>query len=189
MTDPSRSAAGARDTSALHRLLSSVFVPLAVTGLAYALWAISDRVLVIGPFDRATFGWFVVIPVWLAAPVAAGFTWRSLSRSESRSAALIVSTVLTMIAAGLFWQATAFPDCEFGAVRGPIDWLIPSLVLGAVIGGGLGVSGLVATNFARRGQRWRAVLAGAGAELAMVFVAILVATLDIIGPGCQRAHP
>jgi hypothetical protein len=127
--------------------------------------------------------------VWLAVPVAAGFAWRSLSPREGRIAALVVGSVVAVSAAVLFWQAAAFPDCEFGAIRGPIDWVIPSLVVGAVIGGGLCLSGLVATSFARQGRGWPAVLAGMGAEAVMVLVAILVFTVDIVGPGCQRPQP
>ncbi len=62
------------------RYVAAVLVPLALVGLAYVLWWISDRLLYVGPLDRAAFGWVVVVPVWIAAPVAAGFVWRTLDR-------------------------------------------------------------------------------------------------------------
>src|SRR5437773_887043 len=54
------------------RFFVGVAVPLALVVLAYFLWQVSDRLLYIGPLDRAAFEWSVVIPIWIGAPVAAG---------------------------------------------------------------------------------------------------------------------
>jgi hypothetical protein len=164
----------------------AVVVPLGVVVAAYALWWISDRLVTIGPLDRAAFGWGVVIPVFVAAPVVAGFVWRRLLPRQALLAAAVVAAAIGCGAAILFWAAVSFPDCEFGAIRGPVDWVLPSLILGGVIGAGLAASGLLASRFARDGQPWRAVIAGIGAEVAMVAVAILVGGLLLLGPGCQR---
>jgi len=64
--------------------------------------------------------------------------------------------------------------------------MLPSLILGGVIGGELAVSGLLASRIAREGRPWRAAAIGAGAEVGMVFAAILVAGTMLLGPGCQR---
>jgi hypothetical protein len=168
------------------RLMVGVVVPLTVVALAYALWWVSDRLLYIGPFDRAAFGWLVVIPVWLAAPVAAAFAWRRLTSRDSIVAAIVVGTMITGLAAVLFWQSVAYPDCAYGATHAPADWVVPSLILGGVIGGGLAVSGLLALRFAREGRRLSTVILGAGTEVLMVFAAILVAGAILLGPGCQR---
>lgn len=130
-------------------------MPLAVVALAYAVWVISDRLGYIGPFDRALLGWAVVIPLWVGAPVAAGFAWRGLTRGGSRLAALVLGAAVSGTAAVLFWQAAAYPNCEFGAVRAPNDWVLPSLFLGVVIGGGLAVSGLLASSVQQRGRGGR----------------------------------
>jgi hypothetical protein len=168
------------------RFGASVAVPLAVVTLAYALWWVSDQLLYIGPLDRAAFGWAVVIPVWLAAPVAAGFAWRRLTPRDSLIAATIVAATIGGAAGLLFWRSVAYPGCEYGANRTPGDWVLPSLALGVVIGGGLAGSGLVATRLARKGRRLGAVVFGAGTEVVMVFAAILVAGLSLLGSGCQR---
>ena len=42
------------------RLAIAMLTPLVGVALAYGLWWISDRLLYIGPLDRATFGWLVV---------------------------------------------------------------------------------------------------------------------------------
>jgi hypothetical protein len=164
----------------------AVVVPLGVVFAAYGLWWISDRLVSIGPLDRATFGWAVVIPVFVAAPVVAGFVWRRLVPRQALLAAGVVAAAIGGAAAILFWAAVAFPDCDFGAVRTPAEWVVPSLVLGAVIGGGLAASGLLASRLARDGRPWRAVIGGIGAEVAMVAAAILVGGLLLLGPGCQR---
>ena len=170
----------------LVRLVLTVAVPLAIVVLAYALWRISDRLLYIGPLDRAAFGWAVVIPLWVIAPVAAGFCWRGLVRHERLLAAGAVAATIGAAASVLFWQALAYPSCEFGAIRAPGDWVLPSLNLGGVIGGGLAASGLLASRFAQEGHPWRAALLGATTEVIMVFAAILVASAMLIVPSCQR---
>lgn len=180
--DPIGSASGRHPA----RLVVGVAVPLAVVALASALWWVSDRLLYIGSLDRAAFGWSVVIPVWLAAPVAAAFAWRRLTSRESHIAAIVVGIAIAGAAAVLFWQAVADPGCEYGAIHAPADWIVPSLMLGAVIGGGVAVSSLVAVKFARMRRLPSAAVLGAGTEFLMVLAAILVAGALLLGPGCQR---
>ena len=62
------------------RIVVGAVLPLAVAGIAYLLWWISDRLLYVGPLDRAALGWVVVIPTWIAAPAVAGL----LRRCEDR---------------------------------------------------------------------------------------------------------
>ncbi|MGZ6213695.1 MAG: hypothetical protein ACXWMG_01935 [Candidatus Limnocylindria bacterium] len=161
-------------------------VPLALVGLAYALWWVSDRLVQIGPVDRAAFGWAVVIPVWLAAPAAAAFAWRRLSSEDAVVASVAVAVLIGGAAAIVFWLSVSNPECEFGAIRTPMEWVLPSLVLGAVIGGGVAFSALVASRFGQAARPWWGALLGAGTEAAMLFVAILVAGALLLGPGCQR---
>lgn len=168
------------------RLGLGVAIPLAIIALTYGLWWISDRLLYIGPLDRAAFGWAVVLPAWLSAPIAAGLAWRRLTSRSTLVAAVVLGVVVSSVAAFLFWQAVAHPDCEFGAVRLPIDFVLPSLFLGMVIGAGPAVGGLIAVPLVRGGHPWRAAVLSAGTELVLVFVAMLAATAVLLGPGCQR---
>jgi hypothetical protein len=170
------------------RVVLGVAVPLAVAALAYGLWWISDRLLYVGPLDRAAFGWFVVIPVWVAAPVVAGFAWQGLTTSMSLRVAALVGATISGAAALLLWQSVAYPNCQFGAIHTAGDWALPSLILGSVIGGGFAISGLITTRTLRIGQTWRAVMLGAGAELAMVGAAMLVTAVLLLEPICQRPH-
>jgi hypothetical protein len=161
-------------------------VPLAVAALAYALWWMSDRLLYVGPLDRASSGWLVVIPVWLAIPIAGAFAWRRIAAGESLLAAATVGLIVTGGAALLLWQGIALADCEFGAIRAPVEWVLPSILLGGIIGGGVALSTLLAAGRLRAGHPRSGVAVGLSVQIVSVLTAILVAALLLGGPGCQR---
>jgi hypothetical protein len=154
--------------------------------VAYALWFLSDRLLYIGPLDRAAFGWAVVVPVWAIAPVAAAFAWRGLTPRSTSLAAAAVGLIVSGVASAVLWSALAHPSCEFGAIRSPIELMPPSVFVGLVIGVGLSTSCLLAVGIVRRGHPWWASVFGAGSGLALVFVALLAAAMVLLGPACQR---
>lgn len=164
------------------RLAAAIALPLSILVLAYGLWWISDHLLVIGPLDRAAFGWAVVIPVWCGAPVSAAFAWRLLTRRETRVAALGFGLVVAAVSSVLFWQSVAFPDCV-NPVRSAGEWIVPALLLGLTIGGGLATSGLLGTAIARSGHPWWAVVITAGTEFGLIFVALLVFVIVSAGAG------
>ncbi len=167
------------------QVVIATLTPLVGVGLAYVLWWIGDRLLYVGPLDRAKFGWIVVVPVWSLTPPAAAYVWRALNPRQSAAAAGVVGLILTAAAAFLYWLASAFPDCQFGAVRTPAEWIIPSLMVGVVTGAGFGAVCLGTAAVARRARWWAALLIGAGSALAVVFVTLLVAAPFMSG-GCQR---
>lgn len=164
------------------RLAVGIAVPLLITSLSYGLWWISDRLLYIGPLDRAAFGWAVVIPVWTGAPVGAAFAWRRLTRRDSRLAALGFGLVVSVVSSVLFWRSVAFPACA-NPVRSAAEWIVPALLLGLSIGGGLAASGLLGRAIVRSGHPWRAVAISAGTEFGLIFVAILVFVIVSAGAG------
>ena len=177
---------GSRMDREVVRLVRAVAAPLAVVALAYALWWVSDRLLYIGPLDRAAFGWAVVVPVWLCAPIAAGLAWRPLTVRATAAAAVMSGMVISSVSAFMFWQAAAHPGCEYGATRTPVEWVVPSIVIGTAIGAGVALSGLLAVMMVRSGHPWRAAVAGALVGLACIFVAILVFVIMTPALGCQR---
>jgi hypothetical protein len=166
----------------------ATLTPLIGVVLALVLWWISDRLGPIGPLDRAKFGWLVVVPVWSLTPVAAAHAWRTLDRRQSAVAAGVVGLVLTVASAVLYWVASAFPDCQFGAVRSPAEWIAPAFAVGVVIGAGFVAACLASAAVLRRGHRWIALVVGGGPAFALIFAALLVASLLVgIGSGtCQR---
>jgi len=173
-----------RETSA--HLALGIAAPLATAAVAYALWFVSDRLRYIGPLDRAAFAWAVVVPVWVIAPVAAGFAWRRLTPRSTAVAAAAVGLIVGGVASALLWSALAYPNCEFGAIRSPIELVPASVFVGLVIGAGLSSSCLLAVALVRGGHPWWASLVGAGSGLALVFVALLAAAVVLLGPACQR---
>ena len=165
--------------------LGAVAAPLAVVGLASVLWWISDRLLYIGPFDRATFGWLVVVPVWATAPLVAGFAWRRLEPAARTFAATAYGVVVGGVVALLLWQEVAFPACSTGPARTPAEWSLPAITLGVVVGGGFGLSGLLASGLVRQGHPWRALAFGAATQLAIVVIAFTLAFVLLFGV-CDR---
>lgn len=168
------------------RLAVAMLTPLAGVALVYGLWSIGDRLLYVGPLDRAQFGWLVVVPIWSLTPVAAAYAWRTLDPRPLTIAAGFTGVTLMVASAALFWTWTALPNCEFGPVRAPGEWVIPSAIVGLVIGAGFALACLGATAVAKRAGWWAVVVVGAGSAFALVFVAILVAAPFMLGPGCQR---
>lgn len=165
--------------------LGAVAAPLGVVGLASALWWISDRLLYIGPIDRATFGWLVVVPIWATAPLAAGFAWRRLKPGARTFATTAYGVVVGAVVALLLWQDVAFPDCPTGPARTPAEWSLPAIMLGVVVGGGFGLSGLLASGLVREGHPWRAFAFGAATQVAVVVIAITLASVLLFGV-CAR---
>jgi hypothetical protein len=164
----------------------AVVVPLAVAGAAYGLWFLSDRLVHIGPLDRASFGWTVVFPTWAAAPVAAGFAWRGLPSAARSIAATICGLVVGAALTVLFWLDVSAPDCQFGPVRAPVDWSVQAIAIGLLIGGGFAIAGVVATRFAAAGRPWLALFGGATIQLGAAALAILFFWSQMISGVCQR---
>lgn len=174
-----------RSEPSLATWVTAVAAPLAAAAAAHVLWWLGDRDGYIGPFDRAAFGWAVVVPVWLASPVLAGWAWRGLSGRQAAGAAVGVLLVVSVAVAGLFWAAVAFRPCE--AAHMPEEWVVPSIVAGALVGGGSAVSGAAARAAFRAGRRATGVAIGIASEAFFSLLAVLVIGVAFLaGPGCQR---
>src|SRR4051794_41342591 len=117
-----------------HLLLIGVAAPLAMAGLAYLLWWISDRLVVVGPLDRASFGWVVVVPTWLAAPVVAGFAWRPVDERTTWAVAGGVGAGMAALSTPLLWPSGALSPCANGATPTPSEMVLPPPLLGAGAG-------------------------------------------------------
>jgi len=166
------------------RFSIAIATPLAGAALAYLLWWISDRLLYIGPLDRAAFGWLVVVPVWALTPFSAAYACRPLSVRQSGVALGVAALVISGFAAVQWYLPVAFPDCE--AARSPAEWIGPAAVVGAVIGGGLSAACLAASLVMRRGRWWSALLVGAGSAVALVVAAAFIAFQLMMPAVCQR---
>lgn len=162
-----------------------VVIPLAVVALAYGLWFVSDRLLYIGPLDRATFGWVVLVPLWLAAPLVAAWAWRGLGAGHRRLAAVALGLLVGVPAALLLGLALQ-PNCLYGAAIGPSHALTKAVALAVTIGGGLAVSSHQAAALAASGRAVAALVVGAGLQAVFFGASIALATLVLQGPACPR---
>jgi hypothetical protein len=167
-------------------LVVAAAAPLGLIAVAWALSSISDRLLWIGPLDRAAFAWVVVVPVWLLAPSAAAIAMSGLGTRASAGIAVAVVVTAAIPAAFLTWQSAAFPGCPAGTIRTPSEMVAPAATVGAILGIGLGAACFVAAELWRDGHPRTAVLAGASIHLATSAVAFALGPLYFIGPLCQR---
>ena len=167
------------------RAALGIGIPLSWIAIGYALWWISDRLLVIGPLDRAAFGWAVVVPIWLAAPEVAGIAWRALDRRVLVGTTIVVTLVVAGIAAWLWWSVTAYPDCQYGTTQTPAGWLISSVALGIGVGAGLAAGGLSSRQLIRMRHPLWALPAGAVMQLVVLLLGSSLAATALMG-GCRR---
>jgi len=168
------------------RLVVATAAPLALITVAWALSSVSDRLLWIGPLDRAAFGWVIVVPLWLLAPSAAAFAMRHIGTHASVGIAVAVAVTAAIPVAILTWQSAAYPACQAGTIRTQAEMVAPAATIGAIVGGGLGAACFVAAERWRDGHPRVAVLAGGAIHLATSAVAFALGPVYIIGPLCQR---
>lgn len=160
-----------RPSSSPIDLLVAVAIPLALLAVAYASWAISDRLLWIGPFDRAAFGWTFVMPIAWLAPGIAGLGWSRMPSARRRIAALIVGAAVAGVSGVLLAHSITFANCA--PVVSWIDNLPASLVIGAVIGAGPAGGALAAASV---GQR----LTGLGRIVAAIATGAVIGFLGLL---------
>ena len=177
--EPAAAAPPARSIS--HTV--ALAAPLLVVGLAALLAVISDRLLYIGPIDRATFGWLVVIPLWASAPIAAGFGWQRLTARARTIGASACALAVGIPVAALLWHDAAFPNCP--PDREPAAWLVPAIAIGVLVGAGFGFMTVVAVEGVRGGHPWRAWILTAAVQVALVFAAAVLVFTLFFGI-CQR---
>jgi hypothetical protein len=146
----------AQRTGSGPSLAWAIAAPLGTLALAYAAWFISDRLLYVGPFDRAQFGWLVVIPMVSAAPVLAAVIWRGLDDARTLLAAAVVGLVIAATAATLFGVAIAqsATACQYGSRLSGLDMALGSALVGLVTGAGYAGSGAIGAIVMRIGHPW-----------------------------------
>lgn len=174
-----------REASSMTGRLSWL-APVVALAIAYALWWVSDRLGQVGPLDRAAFGWSVVVPVALAAPVVAGLVWRGLALRQERMAALAAGAIVGVAAAVIFWRAAVAQSCETAPTRTAADWILPSALTGAFVGVSLVAGGLAAAALFRGHQRVAAIVAGVVLDGLILTLGLLVLAAMLSGPGCER---
>jgi hypothetical protein len=185
ITDAQRGAAG-------PTLALAIAAPLGTLALAYAAWAITDRLLYIGPLDRAQFGWLVVVPLLCAAPVVAVLVWRDLPDARRLIASGVVAVAIGGTAALLFGTALvdSLEGCQAGSRLPATDVVLGIVVVGLVTGAGYAGSGAIGAHVWRKGHPWLGGAIAAVSGFATLWAAAFVAFGVFGGIGiCNRPTP
>ena len=160
------------------RLLLGPF--LLVLGLV--LLKVSDVLVVIGPLDRAAFGWSVPVPMILLAPGAIGAAAHWSGPGPARRVAVFTGSVLG-IAVGVAWIAsTTQVQCD--PHPGPATVLLASLPVPVIIGTGWAAAGRFAVRFADR----PALAVATGALGAILAGAVALVAWALLFPGLSCAY-
>jgi hypothetical protein len=156
----------------------AIAIPLALLAVAYALWAVSDRLIWIGPFDRAAFGWIFVAPISWLAPGIAGLAWSGMPRGRRLLAALVVGGIVAVVSAALLANSIDYANCA--PVTSPVEVLPASLAIGLVIALGPALGALVAASVAGRMSGPSRVAAAVAAGGLIGFVGLFAAVFAFV---------
>jgi hypothetical protein len=142
------------------RSLAALGVAPLLLLLALAIWFVSDRLVTIGPFDRAQIEGLVVLPLLAIAPGAAALAG---SGSSSPGLARVVvgcvsAAIALFVAIGLAATIT-FVDCR--PATGPLQVVPRTLPTALALGVGFAVSAAAARGPAARGRALVALVVGA----------------------------
>ena len=159
--------------------------PVIVVVVAFVLWLISDRLLYVGPLDRATFGWLVVVPLWAAAPTFAGFSWRAFAAHERVRWALAGGLAVGGVTAILLWQSVATPAIDCNPTHTALELVLPAVLVGGLIAAGFALGCWFASLEIAAGRVLRGLIYGAVVQLLAIPFASILATLLLSGL-CQR---
>ncbi len=144
----------------------SVAVPFGILLLAFAVLFFAGQAGSLGPLDFVTYQW-LILALWISAPVVGGFASRVLSDRQLTSGAVVLGLVLGLAVAAFFLTAagtaSSCRDAGNGSAGG---YVLGCLGVGAVVGVGTGACELATAQLARRGRLLVAVLLGGGISLA-----------------------
>jgi len=104
--------------------------PLVYAG-GIAVWWLSDRLLVIGPFDRAQIGWLLVVPMLALGPGLAGLAEAVPHLAQLSRRLALATAVITGVSVAA-WIATNTTQVGCRPVTSPLDVLWQSIVTGVL---------------------------------------------------------
>lgn len=143
--------------------LRGVAVPFGILLAAFLVLFFAGMAGSLGPLDLATVDW-IVVALWVMAPVVGGLLGRSLDGRDRQRAAVVVGAVLGVAVALFFLTAagTAATSCRVGLGSSAVGYVLGCLAVGIVAGGGMSASLLLTARLARGGP-WMAAAAFGGA--------------------------
>ena len=162
---------------ALVRMLPSSLVELTrgpvLLAAAFLVWYVSDRLVVIGPFDRAQIGWAVVMPLAALAPGVAALPERDtrLIRASRVVSAGVSVGLGGFVLVGLAVTVT-FANCR--PVTSPWDVLPNAIPTALMASASYWFAYVSAANRIHQGTALLALLVGAAVWLTLAAITILV---------------
>ena len=145
-------------------ILRGVVIPFGILALAFAIFYFAGQTGSLGQLDFSTYRW-IIIGLWIAAPVVGGLVSRPLSDRKISIAAAVLAAVLGLATAASFLTAagtaaSTASSCDMGAMRSVAAYVLGCLGVGAIVGIGMGASESITARLARRGWWLPAVLSG-----------------------------
>ena len=104
--------------------------PLLVA-VSLLVWLVADRLVVIGPFDRAQITGAIALPLFLLAPGTLGVAAAQADARRGRPALALVPAALGVLAVAGLIATVAQVGCR--PVAGPADVLAPALPVGLAV--------------------------------------------------------
>ena len=148
--------------------LRGVAVPFGILFLAFAVLFFAGQAGSLGPLNAATYQW-IILGIWIAAPVTGGLALRALDHPQDTIAAAVLGVVLGLVVAAVFLTGAGTGTyCELGSGGNVAGFVSGCLGVGAIVGVGTAASELAAARLARRGRLVLAVLLGGGLSFAAI---------------------
>jgi hypothetical protein len=122
------------DRLASNRWLLAV-APLALFLFVIGVWTAIDRLLYIGPFDRAQLGWAIAAPLTIAVPVVAAWAGGRLGRLGRPFLAVVLGIAAALAIGWPFWVQYA-SQCAAVGLPMPVASIAIVGVIGALTMGG-----------------------------------------------------
>jgi hypothetical protein len=165
-----------------HSLAELAIAP-ALLVLGWVIWLVSDRLVIIGPFDRAQVEGVVVVPLLALAPGAAALAGRRTGRP--RLAGLVVAGVSIGVAVFVLIElATSITFLECRPVTSPVDVVPRVLAIAIVSGFGFAIPAAAAWGPAQAGRTLLALAVGAIVWMALSILAIGVFVVSFPALSC-----
>jgi hypothetical protein len=171
------------------RMIVGVAGPVAMFAVLFALWLASDRLVHIGPFDRGSFFWVVLLPLWCLSPSLAALLWRRLGPEAAPPAATVVGLGLAVVAGVILWYAGTSDQatCELGPRTDAVGLIVPMGLLGVLIGAGWALCALASRALLLHRRSGIAVGLGVALMLGHFIVAVIATgAVIMVAGGCNR---
>ena len=158
----------------------SLLVAPVIVVLAIALLWISNELVVIGPFDRASFGWAVPVPMLLLAPAIAGLVGGSVAGRGPMVAIIATGVALGLFVTGFLVLVTDRIGCDASVGKAAILGLVAPVGLAA----GIGYALAAGSSLRLRDRPITAVMTGIVVAAASWFVALSIFAFEFQAASC-----